>query len=201
MHQIREGKTPKFDQYPDPWAQYETLHHASTAAANSWIAQMNAGVSETNLRAQAEECFQKKFKQNVFPAMQKLVTKLVEFGFEIWVCSASIRWAVEPGLKHLGLPLNRLVATEVLVDSKGTLTDQVIQPVPYATGKKLALEKKLSAAPLLVAGNSMGDVDMLAMATELALCITSKAATEEVRASEAKLGLEAKKRGWPIQKF
>jgi phosphoserine phosphatase len=90
---------------------------------------------------------------------------------------------------------------EVEVDSTGKLTDKVVKPIPYRIGKRQRLEKLLPTQPLIVAGNSMGDLEMMEFASRLPLAIVFKPHLPEVKDSELALLQEATKRHWPIQIF
>ena len=75
-------------------------------------------------------------------------------------------------------------------------------PFPIDQRQKiLARKEKLPAKPLLVAGNSMGDLEMMGLATILPLTIIFKPHLPEIKESEEGLLVEATKRGWPIQIF
>ena len=71
----------------------------------------------------------------------------------------------------------------------------------HRPGKKLCLEKYLPAKPLLVAGNSGGDLEMLQLAEVLSLVIGFEPQRPAVAESEDFLRTQAVKRGWPIQIF
>jgi len=108
---------------------------------------------------------------------------------------------VLPALDEIGLDEKFLIAAETRVIN-GVITDQVVTPLPYREGKRLCLEKSLNKThPLLVAGNSMGDISMMEMASVLPLVITFLPHLSEVEASEKELIALASKRKWPRQVF
>jgi HAD superfamily phosphoserine phosphatase-like hydrolase len=200
-YQIQNSLAPGIQGLKDPWHYYKRLEEQNRSQAYSWLAQINAGMPEQQLRNQVREFYRHQFKDKIPAPVLELIGDLKARQFEIWICSASIRWTLEPALDFLGLDRAKLIATEVEVDENGKLTKKVVTPVPYIEGKKYWVEKKLGEQPLMVAGNSMGDIDMLALAQELPLVICFMPHLPEIESSEIALEAEAKKRGWPRQVF
>jgi HAD superfamily phosphoserine phosphatase-like hydrolase len=201
-YQIRHKLAPGLSKVQDPWAHYVNLEQQTAHLAYEWLAQVNAGINETVLRTQAKEFVSAEFKNKPAPQMLDLIKTLHEHKFEVWICTASQKWAVEPMLEIFGVPQNRLVAVEVFVNSTGVLTEEAIRPIPYRLGKRQNLETRLPhRRPHLVAGNSMGDFDMIDLATHLPLVVGFEPQRPSNKDSENTLRAEAKKRNWPIQIF
>ena len=57
------------------------------------------------------------------------------------ICTASLRWAIEPALYDLDIPLNNLIGTESEIDSKGKLTT-VTSPPNSGKERKESLKLK-----------------------------------------------------------
>lgn len=201
QHQIQHQLTPALKEMKNAWEQYMELDKASTADANAWIVKLNAGMQIGVLREQAKKFYKDNFQSQLNPLIKDLIEKLQKQNYQVWVCSASMKWAIEPALYDLDIPLENLIGTECKVDSKGMLTKEIITPLPYASGKKDALKLKLNAAPFCVVGNSYGDMAMLNWATDLPLVIQYQPGMPSLAGSERSLRHEAETKGWLIQIF
>lgn len=197
-HQIKNNLIPRnnFQKGTDLWALYLEKVEQNTYEAYAWLAQLQKGLSEETLRAMSSDYF-KTFEKNIFPEMRDLLSRLQSVGVEIWICSASIRWAVEPGAKILGI--KNIIALETEVQ-QGIITDKKVLPLPYKEGKRKALEAKLKEKPFLVAGNSTGDLAMLEWA-ENQLIIGSAGPESIHYLSEQQIQEVARQKGWPVQLF
>ena len=200
-YQIQNHLAPGAHGIKDPWQHYENIKIRNHLVAYSWLAQINAKTPQAALKNQCESFYKRHFNPGVADEMRELIKELTACQFEVWICSASIRWIIDEAATDLGVPLDRVIAVETKVDSRGIITDEVMTPLPYKTGKKLCLERKLKELPTLVAGNSMGDLEMLTLAKKLSLVINFLPHLPEVRDSEESLVQEAATRGWPVQLF
>lgn len=200
-HQILNNLCPGARGMKSPWEHYIMLDKVSVADANAWLVKLNAGLTLGELRTQAKDFYEKSFKQNFNPLMKDLAKRLRSAGFDIWICTASQRWSIEPALYELDIPLDHLVGTECEVTAQGLLTNVIKTPLPYGRGKKEALERVLPHAPAFVAGNSIGDLEMLSWATDMPLVIHYEHPRPEIAGSERALRHEAETRGWLIQSF
>jgi phosphoserine phosphatase len=145
---------------------------------------LHRGLSEANIMNAATRFFDEFFASHIFPEMSELVRRLHEMGCEIWAVSSSNEWIIRAGMKHFGIPENRILAATVEVDS-GILSDRLIR-VPSGPGKPEALGtvgKGIDAA----FGNSRWDAEMLAMARH-AFAVNPNPDLEAV----------ARQRGWSI---
>jgi HAD superfamily phosphoserine phosphatase-like hydrolase len=182
----------------DPEEYYFDWEARDPHNAYAWLAQINAGTTENDLLKLSSEHHKQDRLLQIHPLMQSLVDLLKKNDFEIWVCSASIYWAIAPALlKTVVTDEKHILSTRVEVVDK-TLTNKVIEPVPYKDGKTKLLEKNLKEKPHIVVGNSMGDLEMLALA-KFPLVVQHLPARREVFESEKQIGAEALKRGWPKQ--
>ncbi len=200
-HQIEKNLAPGLRNISQPWAHYRQLCARDATVAYGWLAQINASLSDAELTQQAEDFYNLKFRSKFNPEVKDLIYQLRAHNFQVWICTASIRWAIAPALKDLDIDTDLLIGAEVELDKDKILTNKIVEPVPYKAGKKYWLEKKLKGKPLLVAGNSMGDLEMMAMAKVLPLTIVFEPHLPEIRDSEIELMAESKKRTWPIQIF
>jgi phosphoserine phosphatase len=200
-HQIENKLAPGILNIQDPMKHYKSLDRTSTASACSWLAEINKGLSEKHVLGYAHDYYQNKFLSKPTDPIKSLIENLHRHKFEVWICTASPRYTVEPCLKELGISKDFLIGAEVEIGENLILTDKPIVPVPYKEGKKLALQKRLSAQPLLVVGNSLGDLEMMKWASHMALGVNYLPHLKPVEVSERGLIEECQKRGWPMQFF
>jgi HAD superfamily phosphoserine phosphatase-like hydrolase len=123
---------------------------------------MHRGISELKMMDAAARFFDQFFVEQIFPEMRELVRRLQENGCEVWVVSASNEWVIRVGMKHFGIPENRILASKVEVDN-GIVTDRLIR-VPSGPGKPQALREVVKKEIQAAFGNSRWDTEMLAMA-------------------------------------
>jgi len=200
-YQVQNHLAPGVHNLKDPWQHYRNLCAKDHNLAYGWLAQINSSLPEATLRSQAQDYYRRTFRQKVNPDVRDLMGELTLKGFEVWICSASIHWAIEPSMADLGLNPAHLLAVRTKVDEKSIITSELITPLTYRAGKKFQLEKNLKATPLLVVGNSMGDLEMLEMAKTLSLVINFLPHLPEIKESEEALLSEARKRKWSVQIF
>jgi phosphoserine phosphatase len=149
------------------YAAYKRGEVDETAMCGEMVT-MHKGVSEAKLMDAATFFFDQIFLRedshaHIFPEMRDLVSRLQANGCEAWAVSSSNEWVIRAGMKHFGIPGNRILAASVEI-MDGVATDRLIR-VPSGPGKSEALreatKKKIDAA----FGNSRWDADMLEMAT------------------------------------
>jgi HAD superfamily phosphoserine phosphatase-like hydrolase len=123
---------------------------------------MHQGVPELKMMAAAARFFDQFFVAQIFPEMRGLVRRLQENGCEVWAVSSSNEWVIRAGMKHFGIPEDRILAAKVEVDH-GIVTDRLIR-VPSGAGKPQALREVVKKEIDAAFGNSRWDAEMLAMA-------------------------------------
>jgi len=106
--------------------------------------------------------FDQFFLQQIFPEMRALVRRLREEECEVWAVSSSNEWVIRAGMKHFGIPEDRILAAKVEVDG-GIVTDRFIR-VPSGIGKLEALREVAKKEIDAAFGNARWDTEMLAMA-------------------------------------
>jgi HAD superfamily phosphoserine phosphatase-like hydrolase len=146
---------------------------------------MHRGVSESKLMVAAARFFDQFFVSQIFPEMRELVRRLQENDCDIWVVSSSNEWVIRAGMRHFGIPENRILAAKVEVDG-GVVTDFLIR-VPSGPGKQEALHEVVQKEIDAAFGNSRWDTEMLAMAKH-AIAVNPNPDLE----------IKARKRGWTI---
>jgi HAD superfamily phosphoserine phosphatase-like hydrolase len=155
----------------------------SEAAMCGEMAQMYAGLRDSELEAAAARYVEEFVRGRVFAEMAALVKKIQQAGIEIWAVSSTNRWVIVEGLRDFGIPKERILAAEVRVKD-GIITSEIVD-VPTDEAKAAALKRVGLPAPDAVFGNSIHDLAMLEMARCAFPVNPSPALTEA-----------AAKRGW-----
>src|SRR6202012_746305 len=96
---------------------------------------INAGIPMANLEKAAEEFFASVVAPRVFPEMLQLTRELHAGGCEIWAVSSTHDWVVREGVKHFGIPADRVLAACVHL-TEGKATDRLLR-VPSGPGKAI----------------------------------------------------------------
>ena len=147
------------------------------------------GLLEEQVQADARTFFEREFRSQIVPEVRAWVERLQQAGIEVWIVSGSHRWLVAAGAREVSVPDSRLLAVSTAVRD-GTLTAQLLLPVPYGQGKARALQSRLRRPLDLALGNSLADSFMLELAA-LAVAFEPDAGLEELAA----------RRGWPVVRF
>lgn len=184
----------------NPYQYYKTLKQKNPQAAYLWLAQINEGQSLEQVRTWATECFNS-LDVPFFPAQQELVQYLIQKQVKVFIVTASIKWAVEPGARALGLDNDNVIGVQSKVES-GMITSQQDGPITYREGKALALlQKTQGVSPLLCSGNTMGDKHLLEAASKVSLAVTSTDQNHENYSTEQELQELAKSNEWFCHRF
>jgi len=123
---------------------------------------MHRGLQESALMDAAEEFFNHAFPGKIFPEMRELVQRMRKAGCEVWAVSSSNEWVIRAGMKHFGIPEDRILATAIEIHD-GIITDRLIR-IPSGAGKPKALGDVVKKNVDAAFGNSRWDAEMLAMA-------------------------------------
>jgi phosphoserine phosphatase len=146
---------------------------------------MNRGLSEAEVVRATVPFFDKEIAGGIFPDMKALVLELQALGCEVWAVSSTSEWVIRTGMKHFGIPPDRVLAMAVAVENS-KVTDKVIR-IPSGKGKPQAIREVIGRIPDAVFGNSIWDADML----EIAHHPFAINPTEELESI-------ARQRRWPI---
>jgi len=123
---------------------------------------MHRGVPELKMMDAAARFFDQFFVAQIFPEMRDLVRRLRQNGCEVWAVSSSNEWVIRAGMKHFGIPENRILAANVELEN-GIVTDRLVR-VPSGSGKPEALREAVHKEVDAAFGNSRWDTEMLQMA-------------------------------------
>jgi HAD superfamily phosphoserine phosphatase-like hydrolase len=146
---------------------------------------MHRGISEAAVMRAASDFMGHSFPGHIFPEMQELVRRLDAQGCEIWAVSSSNEWVIRAGMKHFGIPPERILAAKVDV-ADGIVTGRLVR-VPSGPGKPKALREVVGKKIEAAFGNSRWDADMLA-----------DAANGFAVNPNPDLEAAARKRGWTV---
>jgi len=123
---------------------------------------LHEGIAEARLVEAGQRFFDELFVGQIFPEMRELVRRLADRGCEVWAVSSSNEWVIRAGMKHIGIPENRILAAAVEIEN-GIVTDRLLR-VPSGLGKAEALREVVRKEIDVAFGNSRWDTEMLAMA-------------------------------------
>lgn len=186
----------------DPWAQYLNLKKQDPRIAYVWLAQINAGMPLTQVQTWAKTCFNEFPQWPIFQSQVQLIDLLKSLNFEIYIVTASIKWAVEPLAMKLGIPeANVLGVTTQVID--GHVSNEPVYPITWRDGKAESLLKATGGVrPLLACGNTLGDLALLETATHLPFAVSTQTQPgSKLYEEEVKLTQEAEKRNWLYHPF
>lgn len=185
----------------DPWERYHELKNPDPRVGYVWLAQISAGHSLEQVRKWAKTCFEQQPKWPVFESQKKLISLLREMDFEIYIVTASIKWAVEPVASLVGIDFDHVIGiTTKLVDGKvGT---EVNHPITWRQGKAEGLLAATGGVrPILASGNTYGDIALLETASHVKLAVSTQDQPGGLFEEEHKLAVEADRQGWTRHKF
>lgn len=154
-----------------------------------------AGLPVGTVAALAEAHFQECMADRVFPAIRSLLGYLGGAGVPVYVVSASPRFAVLPGTRHLGVPDAHVIGIELAV-ADGVYLGRMEGGLTWREEKASRLRRRAGRPPVLAAGNGSNDLELLASATGLAIAVNPS--TGARRDGGPSLAAAARDRGWPI---
>ncbi len=130
-----------------------------------------SGKSLQFYRDLGEDCFNKYYSNKIFKPMRNLINHLKTHHFEIWIVTASPEGMYQQFLsKEFSIPITHIIGVKSVIRN-GIITDEIVQPVPQDHGKKEAIETFVQDIPLLVAGNSRGDKEMIEFSRGLSMIV------------------------------
>lgn len=185
----------------DPWQHYHDLKKVDPRVAYVWLAQINAGHSLEQVRAWAKECFAARPNWPVFESQRRLVELLRQLDFEIYVVTASIKWAVEPVASLVGIDFDHVLGITTRIEN-GIVGHEGVHPITWRQGKAEGLLAATGGVrPILASGNTYGDIALLEAATHIRLAISTQDSPGGLFDEEAKLAVEADRQGWLRHRF
>lgn len=120
-----------------------------------------AGLSPDEIAQIGTDCFEAMYKDKFYPEMKALIANLKEFGFEVWILTASPEYLYQGFFaKELGISTANIIGARSVVEH-GKTTSKIILPIPQDDGKANSIPTFIKIKPLIVGGNSRGDMDMI----------------------------------------
>ncbi|MEN6619087.1 MAG: HAD family hydrolase [Rikenellaceae bacterium] len=135
------------------------------------------GLSPDEIAGIGYNCYLKSYRGKFYPEMKDLIANLKEFGFEIWILTASPEFLYQRFIaQEFGiLETNVLGAKSVVIDGK--TSGEIVLPIPQDDGKANVIPTFIKAIPLIVGGNSRGDMDMLNQSKGLKIVVNPDSIT------------------------
>lgn len=130
-----------------------------------------SGLSPDEAAKIGYDCYVESYRNKFYSEMKELIANLKEYDFEIWIITASPEFLYQKFLSfELGISETHIIGVKsTVVDGK--LTDEIIPPIPQDDGKANVIPTFIKTSPLLVAGNSRGDLNMLNQSAGLKLIV------------------------------
>jgi len=173
------------------FARYQQLNEVNPVESYAFAVEVMAGLDATHLSRLCDDFFAQRFLGRVFSWVRPTLEVLAQAQVQLWVCSASPRWAVEPGASALGIPGHQVIGVEAELRD-GRLSPVVLRPISAGTGKVHWLTVR-GVTPGLCVGNGDLDLDMLEHAPH-------RLVVAPFDGPENHLVAQARVRGWPILK-
>lgn len=121
-----------------------------------------SGLTADEIQSIGDRMFHKKYQNKMYPEMKALIQNLENFGFEVWILSASPELLYQRFCaQQLGLPEDRIIGVKSRVGEGNVVTDELVYPVSQDEGKADVVRTFIKADPLFVGGNSRGDLEMM----------------------------------------
>lgn len=180
----------------DPWGHYLNLKKEHPPTAYLWLAQNNEGVELEVIKQWSSDCAKKVQPIPLFEEQKKIIKHLQSKNVEIYIVTASIRWAVW-GAAHLyGIPEENIIGVQVS-DENGKLTNKQKGPITWKAGKPEGLLLRTGGkAPFFASGNTMGDFDLLESSSHIKLVNHAAKENEELYETEKELFDLALEKKW-----
>lgn len=186
----------------DPWRHYRDWKESGDPRpAYLWLAQINSGRRLDEVRGWAEDAVKSREPLPIFAEQKKLIEYLLQEGAQVWIVTASVKWAVEPGALRLGLTHDHVIGIETAI-RRGLVTDEAAGHMTYREGKPMAvLAKTHGQRPFLASGNTLGDLSLLESASRIRLAVGASTPGHEMFEAEEKLREQGRQRGWIVHQF
>jgi len=155
-----------------------------------------SGKSLQFYRDLGEKTFKKHYKHKIFKPIKQLIQTLKENDFEVWIVTASPEGMYQQFLSNeFDIPITHILGVKSVI-KKGIITDRMVNPIPQDEGKMEAIETFIQGKPLLVAGNSRGDKEMIEFSSELKIIVNPDEHIAE--GQEKSISDYAKEEGWLV---
>ena len=186
----------------NPWNHYRNMKASGDPRpAYLWLAQINEDLSLQKIKTWAEQAVSAQEPLPIFPDQRKLIEWLLQNKVEVFIITASVKWAVEPGAKRLGISEDHVLGVSTKIEND-LATSHPAGAITYREGKIQALlERTKGVKPFLSCGNTMGDVFLLENSTQLSLAVGAANHGHELFETEEKLREHSREKNWLAHQF
>ncbi len=187
----------------DPWKHYFDMKKVNNDPRNAyvWLAQINKGINVNQVQKWAQQAFDSVVPRPIFSEQKKLIEFFLKHSVQIYIVTASIKWAVVPGALALGLSAENVIGVETQIENE-ILTEAAVLPITYRQGKVDALFKRTrNAKPFFCSGNTIGDFELLQSSTQFKLAVSAASRDEKMFKSENELLIKAAENNWWSHRF
>ena len=185
----------------NPWEHYEMLKEKDPREAYVWLAQINNG----QLLQEVQGWAMQSVKQQVpkfFYSQLELIKWLREQEVVPIIVTASVKWAVEPAAKMIGIDENCVLGIQTTITTDERVTDIQDGHITWRDGKlKALMERTEDVRPILCAGNTIGDISMIQSSQCIKLAIQTQNEPNGLYEEEQPLFEMAKENGWFTHNF
>jgi len=130
-----------------------------------------AGMTPEEIEMTGYNCYYNSYRGKMYPEMKELIANLKEYGIEVWILTASPELLYQKFVsEELGIPVTQILGAKCVIVN-GRTTGEIIPPIPQDDGKAVTIETFIKAKPLIVGGNSRGDMDMINESTGLKIIV------------------------------
>lgn len=186
---------------PSPFEHYENMKAQDPRKAYLWLAQICQGKTLDEVQKWAKAGVKAAAPIPVLTEQKKLIELFLSKGVQVYVITASIKWAVEGGADLVGLGYDNIIGVETEVQN-GIITDKQKGAISYREGKVEALLAKTGGKlPFFASGNTMGDFNLLESATHLRLAVSAASRDDKIFKTEKELADNAELKGWLHHRF
>ncbi|MBX7230580.1 MAG: haloacid dehalogenase-like hydrolase [Bdellovibrionales bacterium] len=200
LYQIKNHLLPQLPK--KPWEHYEYLkENVSHEVAYLWLAQINKGLPLEQIRQWAEKAVAELDPLPIYQEIQETIDLLHQLKCPVYIVTASIKWAVEPGARRVGVPVENVIGVQTQVD-QGIISDKAFGAMTYKQGKVIGLKTATKGIPaFFCAGNTEGDLPLLESATHFRLVVTGSPPKNSNYQTEQKMIQIAQKNNWHHCKY
>lgn len=183
------------------WEYYQGMKAENPPKAYLWLAQICKNHSLAQVHIWAQDAVKNHFPLPVFFEQKKLIDLFLARGVQIYIITASVKWAVEPGAEILGLQKDQVIGVETEIKD-GLISETQKGLITYRQGKVDALlEKTKGKKPFFCSGNTMGDFQLLQNSTHLSLAVSAASRDDKLFKTEQELQQNAQQFGWQAHRF
>lgn len=186
---------------PNPFQVYEDMKAENPQKAYLWLAQICKNQKLEQVHEWAERAVKDQAPLPIFLEQKKIIDLFLKNGIQVYIITASVKWAVEPGAELLNLKKENVIGVETVVQD-GIITDQQKGLITYRQGKVDALLAHTNGKrPFFCSGNTMGDYQLLQAATHLSLAVSAASRDDKLFKTEYELQQNAEKLNWLKHRF